>query len=172
MVDRSFFSHDLPGGGTVFDELSRSAYCFRLAGENIGWNTWHDPEATRGIHEMFLESPGHRQNVVGKTWDAIGVGAFKGPDGRKVWTVLFADACERDPGVVADAGAAPTAAPEPRASRAGTAAPAGADGVGSAVGVDRTGLAAVVDGLGWLVAVLADMVERLLAVGTGLAAAR
>src|SRR5918993_699321 len=64
MVDRSFFSHDLPGGGTVFDELSRTEYCFRLAGENIGWNTWHDPDATRGIHDMFLESPGHRQNVV------------------------------------------------------------------------------------------------------------
>src|SRR5918998_99345 len=35
MVERGYFSHDLPGGGTVFDVLTRRDYCFRLAGENI-----------------------------------------------------------------------------------------------------------------------------------------
>src|SRR5918998_242158 len=108
MVERAFFSHDLPDGGTVFDVLSRRRYCFRLAGENIGWNTWSDVEATQGIHGMFLESPGHRRNVVGAAWDAIGVGAYKGPDGRKVWTVLFADACGRAPDSAATGAAAPT----------------------------------------------------------------
>ena len=40
-----------------------------------------------------MESPGHRANILGKSWDVIGVGAYKGPTGKKMWTVLFADKC-------------------------------------------------------------------------------
>jgi uncharacterized protein YkwD len=138
MVERTYFSHEILGGGTVFDELSRRDYCFRLAGENIGWNTWDDPDATRGIHEMFLESPGHRRNVVGAAWDSVGVGAFKGADGRKVWTVLFADACER----TTVARWAPVR-PIPAAPDAG-----------------------------WVGSVVLDLLNRLLALGTGGVAAR
>jgi uncharacterized protein YkwD len=170
MVDRAFFSHDLPDGGTVFDVLSRRRYCFRLAGENIGWNTWSDPEATRGIHGMFLESPGHRRNVVGTAWDAIGVGAYKGPDGRKVWTVLFADACERSPvelgpGAGADV---PTAAPEPLPSRER----GGETAAGSALGRAQSSAPDPFAALGWLGATVLSIVERLVAAGTGVAASR
>ena len=42
---------------------------------------------------MFMDSPGHRANILGKAWDHIGVGAYKGPTGKKMWTVLFADKC-------------------------------------------------------------------------------
>ena len=170
MVERSFFSHDLPGGGTVFDVLSRRRYCFRLAGENIGWNTWSDREATRGIHGMFLQSPGHRRNVVGTAWDAIGVGAYKGPDGRKVWTVLFADACDRAPEPARQGAteAVPTAAPEPLPSRSNS----GVDAGGSALGAEVSALADPFAALGWLGAAVLSVVERLVATGTGLAAAR
>ena len=40
-----------------------------------------------------MGSPGHRANILGKTWDVIGIGAYKGADGKKMWTVLFADKC-------------------------------------------------------------------------------
>ena len=40
-----------------------------------------------------MGSPGHRANILGKTWDVIGIGAYKGPTGKKMWTVLFADKC-------------------------------------------------------------------------------
>ena len=42
---------------------------------------------------MFMDSSGHRANILGKNWDVIGVGAYKGPTGKKMWTVLFADKC-------------------------------------------------------------------------------
>jgi uncharacterized protein YkwD len=93
MINRDYFSHDIPGVGSVFDELSRRGYCFNLAGENIGWNNYPDAAATEGIHQMFLDSPSHRSNIMGTPWDVIGIGAYKGPTGKKMWTVLFADAC-------------------------------------------------------------------------------
>jgi uncharacterized protein YkwD len=93
MIDRGYFSHDIPGAGSVFDLMTEREYCFDLAGENIGWNTYGDDTATDTIHQMLLDSPGHRANIMGVRWSRIGVGAYKGPDGTKMWTVLFADPC-------------------------------------------------------------------------------
>ena len=93
MVERGYFSHDIPDVGNVFRRLDADRYCYELAGENIGWDTDADEAAPAAIHAMFLASPEHRDNIVEARWDAIGVGAFKAPDGRKMWTVLFADRC-------------------------------------------------------------------------------
>ena len=64
-----------------------------VAGENIGWNDYPDDVATKTIHQMFMKSTDHRSTILGKRWDVIGVGAYKGPAGKKMWTVLFADKC-------------------------------------------------------------------------------
>ncbi len=93
MIDRDYFSHDIPGAGSVFDEMQRRGYCFRVAGENIGWNNYPDDIATAAIHQMLLDSEGHRRNIEGAAWDLIGIGAYKGPSGKKVWTILFVDEC-------------------------------------------------------------------------------
>jgi uncharacterized protein YkwD len=95
MSVRGYFSHSIPPlGQKVFAILEHEEYCFTLAGENIGWNTHADGVATERIHQAFLDSPGHRANIVAEPWSVIGVGAYKGPDGKKLWTVLFADPCE------------------------------------------------------------------------------
>ena len=96
MIVRDYFSHDIPGYGKVFKKLDSRGYCYKLAGENIGWNDYPDDEATAQIHQMFMDSSGHRANILGKSWDVIGVGSYKGSDGRKMWTVLFADKCGYD----------------------------------------------------------------------------
>jgi uncharacterized protein YkwD len=94
MVERAYFSHEIPpADGSVFDALSARGYCFDLAGENIGWNSYPDETATGVIERMFLESEGHRRNILGADWEVMGVGSWKAPDGRKMWTVLFADRC-------------------------------------------------------------------------------
>jgi len=104
MIARDYFSHDIPGYGSVFKKLDSKGYCYKLAGENIGWNTYPDDTATAAIHKMFMNSAGHRRNILNKTWDVMGVGAYQGPDGKKMWTVLFADKC---------GGTAPRATPKP-----------------------------------------------------------
>ena len=94
MIVRNYFAHQIPPDGhTVFDVMSNVGYCFNLAGENIGWNNYPDDQATSAIQTMFMNSSGHRQNILGPAWDVVGIGAYKGPDGKKMWAVVFADKC-------------------------------------------------------------------------------
>jgi uncharacterized protein YkwD len=93
MITRDYFSHDIPGYGRVFDVMSDRGYCYHVAGENIGWNNASDATATGKIHNSFMGSADHRSNILGKDWDVIGIGAYKGANGKKMWTVIFADKC-------------------------------------------------------------------------------
>jgi uncharacterized protein YkwD len=94
MITRNYFSHSIPPSGeSVFNVMSQKGYCFNVAGENIGWNTYPDDQATAAIQDAFMSSSGHRANILGKAWDVMAVGAYKGSDGKKMWTVLFADRC-------------------------------------------------------------------------------
>jgi uncharacterized protein YkwD len=108
MIVRDYFSHSIPNppGGDVFNEMDRRGYCYSVAGENIGWNNYPDSTATQQIQNAFMGSAGHRANILGKSWDRIGVGAYKGSDGKKMWTVLFANRC----------GSNPAPKPKPRAT--------------------------------------------------------
>ena len=69
MITRDYFSHTIPGYGKVWDKLSAVGYCYKLAGENIGWNNYPDDIATAAIQQMFMDSAGHRDNILGKAWD-------------------------------------------------------------------------------------------------------
>ena len=110
MVERDYFSHTIPGSGTdhnVFWYMQHEyGYCFKVAGENIGQATWpgaSEADVTAYIFELFMNSSGHRANIMGKAWDVVAVGAFRAAGDHYVWTVLFADKC----------GTAPTPTPEP-----------------------------------------------------------
>ena len=101
--------------------MSARGYCYMVAGENIGWNTYPDDVATAQIQQMFMGSPGHRSNILGKDWDRIGIGAYKGADGKKMWTVLFADKCGSSSGGTTKPKPKPT--PKPQAQPKATAKP-------------------------------------------------
>jgi uncharacterized protein YkwD len=117
MIVRNYFSHQIPPDGhTVFDVMSNEGYCFKLAGENIGWNNYPDDQSTAEIQTMFMNSPDHRQNILGPAWDVVGIGAYKGADGKKMWAVVFADKC----GTVAG----PTPKPKPKPKPQPTSKPA------------------------------------------------
>jgi uncharacterized protein YkwD len=115
MITRNYFSHTIPGSTNVFHVLDQKGYCYHLAGENIGWNTYPDDVATATIQQSFMNSSGHRANILGKTWDVMGVGAYKGPDGKKMWTVLFADRCGSTT-TAPKPTPRPTAKPKPKAT--------------------------------------------------------
>jgi uncharacterized protein YkwD len=95
MIQRNYFDHTIKGTGRhVWDVMSDRAYCYNVAGENIGWNQhWPDGQETAEIHKSFMASPTHRDNIMGSAWDSVGIGAYKGGDGKIIWTVVFADAC-------------------------------------------------------------------------------
>jgi uncharacterized protein YkwD len=130
MIVRNYFSHNIPpSGNQVFSILDSKGYCYSLAGENIGWNTYSDDSATAQIQQMFMGSPSHRSNIMNKRWDAIGIGAYKGPSGKKMWTVLFADRCGSTapapkPKPVPKPVARPVAKPAPKSTPKPAATPA------------------------------------------------
>lgn len=102
MAERGYFAHEIPPSGEmVFSILDDRGYCYALAGENIGWSTHPDATATDTIHGMFMDSSTHRDNILGSAWSRIGIGAFEGADGKKLFTVLFSQPCAAaaaDPG--------------------------------------------------------------------------
>ncbi len=116
MITRDYFSHNIPPSGEmVFGVMSDRGYCFHVAGENIGWNTWDDTaEATRQIQQAFMNSAGHRANILGKDWDVMAVGAYEGSGLKKMWTVLFADKCGSAPAPKPSSKPTPRPTAEPR----------------------------------------------------------
>ena len=124
MIERDYFSHTIKGTDRqVFWYMQHEyGYCFKVAGENIGTVKWpgaSEEEATNWVFDAFMNSQGHRDNIMGKAWDVVAVGAYKGPDDKFMWTVLFADCVRVEPGphAEADAQAHPEAHRSPRRSR-------------------------------------------------------
>ncbi len=122
MIVRDYFDHSIPGSGDVFQVLQGDGYCFKVAGENIGWNSYPDDVATQAVHTQFMNSAGHRGNILGKAWDVIGIGAYKGKTEKKMWTVLFADKCGGT--ATATPKPAPKATPKPTPKPRATPRPA------------------------------------------------
>ena len=93
MAVRDYFSHVTPDGTMVFDQLDTLRFCYRLAGENIGYTTHPDAVAVAAVQRMFMDSPTHRANIMGKAWDSIGIGAYSLDGTRMLYAVVFADRC-------------------------------------------------------------------------------
>jgi uncharacterized protein YkwD len=130
MGDNAYFSHNIPPtNNQVFTYMQNDGYCFKSAGENIGYSTYDDDIVTANIEVAFMASPGHRANILG-AWAHIGVGAYKAADGKKLYAVLFSVPCGATvttPAPVATARVvrAPTPAPTRKsaAKAAATASP-------------------------------------------------
>ena len=81
MVTRSFFDHVCPEGSTFVDRIKRSNYLdagdgFTL-GENLAWGG--GPRATpERIVRAWMDSPGHRANILNGRFRDIGVGVVVG----------------------------------------------------------------------------------------------
>jgi uncharacterized protein YkwD len=84
MVRRDYFAHDSLGGGTFVDRIRRSGYLRGASswsvGENLAWGS-HERSAPRTITEMWMNSPGHRANILSASFREIGIGlAIGGPN--------------------------------------------------------------------------------------------
>ncbi|MBQ7231945.1 MAG: hypothetical protein IJX07_01765 [Bacillales bacterium] len=70
MEQNQFFSHESPNTGTLKDRLEQGNYPFQAAGENIAANYTDGLDVTVG----WLNSPGHRVNLLSKEFNEIGIG--------------------------------------------------------------------------------------------------
>lgn len=81
------FSHTRPSGKSCFTALSDKGISYRYAAENIAYGQ-RDPEA---VMRAWMNSSGHRANILSQNADYIGVGvAYK--NGTYYWTQFFAKA--------------------------------------------------------------------------------
>jgi uncharacterized protein YkwD len=80
MVDRRFFAHVSPGGGTLLDRIEAAGWVPAgswSAGENIAWGS--GPLATpASIVDGWMHSPGHRANILNGAYRQIGIGIAAG----------------------------------------------------------------------------------------------
>lgn len=79
------FSHTRPDGKKFSTVLSENGVSFKGAGENIAWGQKTPEEVMKG----WMNSPGHRANILNKNFRSIGVGYYQNASGKSYWTQLF-----------------------------------------------------------------------------------
>ncbi|MDQ3740050.1 MAG: CAP domain-containing protein [Actinomycetota bacterium] len=80
MVARNFFAHDSLGGASVLDRVKRRGYRSSgrlMVGENIAWGSGSYATPAE-IVDGWMNSSGHRANILHRAWDEIGVGVAVG----------------------------------------------------------------------------------------------
>lgn len=86
MCDQGYFSHTGLDGRSPFDRMRDEGVSYRTAGENIAAGQ-RTPDA---VHTAWMNSAGHRRNILNGAYGRIGVG-YVSCGGRPYWTQVFAD---------------------------------------------------------------------------------
>ncbi|GHV13362.1 hypothetical protein FACS1894219_08070 [Clostridia bacterium] len=85
MADRKYFSHNSPVYGSPFRMMEDFGLSFSSAAENIAMGQKNASEAMKS----WMNSPGHRANILSRTVTEIGVGAAKTSNGTLYFTQMF-----------------------------------------------------------------------------------
>lgn len=74
MYNRNYFNHTSPVYGSPFEMMDAFDITYRYAGENIAKGQWSAKE----VVQDWMDSPGHRANILNKHYNLIGVGYYNG----------------------------------------------------------------------------------------------
>ena len=85
MANKGYFSHNSPTYGTPFQMMENFGLRFSAAGENIAYGQRTPAEVMRD----WMNSPGHRNNILSRSYTEIGVGLAKNKNGVCYWTQMF-----------------------------------------------------------------------------------
>lgn len=75
MFARQYFEHVSPNGEDISDLAEDVDYKYLLIGENLALGNFEDDEA---LVRSWMESPGHRENILNSKYKEIGVAVLKG----------------------------------------------------------------------------------------------
>lgn len=84
MRDRNYFSHTSPTYGSPFDMLKKFSITYKTAGENIA----KGQTTAQAVMNAWMNSEGHRANILNANFTEIGVGYSSG-NNTTYWTQLF-----------------------------------------------------------------------------------
>ncbi|WP_246941646.1 CAP domain-containing protein [Bacillus pinisoli] len=81
MQQKGYFSHNSPTYGSPFDMMKQFGIQYRAAGENIA----KGQRSPQEVVQAWMNSEGHRKNILSQNFTHIGVGHVEG----NYWTQLF-----------------------------------------------------------------------------------
>ncbi len=82
MAKNNYFSHTSPTYGSPFDQIKAAGISYRAAGENIA----QGQRTPQQVVQAWMDSPGHRQNIMNASYTHIGVGFV---ENGYYWTQQF-----------------------------------------------------------------------------------
>jgi hypothetical protein len=74
MASRSYFSHEGPEGEAPWDWFDKVGYKYVYAGENLALDFFESSE----VNKAWMNSPKHRENILGEKFTDIGIGLANG----------------------------------------------------------------------------------------------
>ncbi len=85
MECEKLFSHTRPDGSSFATALKEQNVSYRRAGENIAWGQRTPEQVVAG----WMNSEGHRANIMNPNFTKIGVGYYRNAKGTNYWCQLF-----------------------------------------------------------------------------------
>ena len=84
MVNNNYFAHNSPTYGTPFQMMKSFGITYKAAGENIAGNS-----SNTGAVNAWMNSEGHRANILSNNYNYTGVAVVKSPVYGKVYVQMF-----------------------------------------------------------------------------------
>ncbi len=84
MKAKNYFSHTSPTYGSPFEMMKKFGISYRAAGENIA----KGQKTPQAVMSAWMNSDGHRKNILGKSYTQLGVG-YVYNNGSPYWVQLF-----------------------------------------------------------------------------------
>ncbi len=95
MVARNYWSHAAPDGKLAWSFVDEAGYTYQVVGENLAYGFSSSDEVIRG----WLNSPAHRENLLGSDYTEVGFGVAQSADFNKSGPETVVVALYAKPGI-------------------------------------------------------------------------
>ena len=85
MINKNYFSHTSPTYGSPFDMMKQFGISYTAAAENIA----KGQKTPAQVVNAWMNSSGHRANILNANYTELGVGVAKSSNGTIYWTQMF-----------------------------------------------------------------------------------
>ena len=85
MINKNYFSHTSPTYGSPFDMMKQFGISYTAAAENIA----KGQKTPAQVVNAWMNSSGHRANILNANYTELGVGIAKSSNGTIYWTQMF-----------------------------------------------------------------------------------
>lgn len=86
MFDNQYFAHEAPDGSGPAEVVAQAGYEYIAIGENLALGNFENDEA---LVQAWMDSPGHRANILRDSYKEIGVSVIKGTfEGKTTWMAV------------------------------------------------------------------------------------